>query len=89
MLLPTQRFSDQGENYDRYRPSYPREIIELLHREWGLRLNSVVADVGSAKGKLTELQLPHAKRVVAILPNAEMREAGESFALGLQLIRPI
>jgi SAM-dependent methyltransferase len=77
MLLPTQRFSNRAENYVRYRPSYPCEIIELLRAECGLTLNSVVADIGSGTGKLTELILPHTKIVVAIEPNAEMREAGE------------
>ena len=77
MLLPTQRFSNRVENYVRYRPSYPREIIELLRAQCDLTLDSVVADIGSGTGKLTELLLPHAKRVVAIEPNVEMREAGE------------
>ena len=77
MLLPTQRFSNRVEDYVRYRPSYPREIIDVLRAECGLTLNSVVADIGSGTGKLTELILPHAKCVVAIEPNVEMREAGE------------
>ena len=54
MLLPTQRFSKRVENYVRYRPSYPREIIELLRTECDLTVDSVVADVGSGTGKLTE-----------------------------------
>jgi len=77
MLLPTQRFSNRVENYIRYRPSYPREIIDLLRAECGLTLDSVVADIGFGTGKLTELILPHAKCVVGIEPNVEMREAGE------------
>jgi len=77
MPLPTQRFSNRVENYVRYRPSYPHEVIELLRSECGLTLDSVVADIGSGTGKLTELILSHAKCVVAIEPNVEMREAGE------------
>jgi SAM-dependent methyltransferase len=77
MLLPTQRFANRVENYVRYRPSYPREIIELLRAQCGLTLDAVVADIGSGTGKLTKLLLPHAKRVLAIEPNVEMREAGE------------
>ena len=77
MQSPTQCFSNRVDNYVRYRPSYPREVIELLHAECDLTLNSVVADIGSGTGKLTELLLPHAKCVVAIEPNLEMREAGE------------
>src|SRR5512134_3136999 len=77
MLSPTQRFSNRVDNYIRYRPSYPREVIELLHAECDLTSNSVVADIGSGTGKLTEVLLPHAKCVFAIEPNLEMREAGE------------
>jgi SAM-dependent methyltransferase len=77
MLSPTQRFSSRVDNYVRYRPSYPREVAEMLRTECGLTSDSVVADIGSGTGKLTELLLPHAKRVVAIEPNLEMREAGE------------
>ena len=77
MLSPTQRFSNRVEDYVRYRPGYPREVIELLRAECDLTSDSVVADIGSGTGKLTELLLPHAKCVVAIEPNLEMREAGE------------
>jgi ubiquinone/menaquinone biosynthesis C-methylase UbiE len=77
MLSPTQRFSNRVANYVRYRPSYPRGVIEMLRAECDLTLDSVVADIGSGTGKLTELLLPHAKRVVAIEPNLQMRQAGE------------
>src|SRR5262245_44935063 len=76
MLSPTQRFSNRVDNYIRYRPSYPCEVIELLRAECGLTPGSIVADIGSGTGKLTELLLPHAKQVFAIEPNPEMREAG-------------
>jgi len=77
MLSPTQRFSNRVDNYIRYRPSYPAEVIELLQAECGLTSGSTVGDIGSGTGKLTELLLPHAKQVFAVEPNREMREAGE------------
>lgn len=77
MLSPTQRFSNRVDNYVRYRPSYPHEVIELLCAECGLTSNSIVADIGSGTGKLTELLLPCAERVFGVEPNLEMREAGE------------
>lgn len=77
MLSPTQRFSNRVDNYIRYRPSYPSEVIGLLQTKCGLASNSIVADIGSGTGKLTELLLPHARQVVAVEPNLEMREAGE------------
>lgn len=73
----TQRFSSRVDNYVRYRPGYPREIIELLSRECGLAANSVIADVASGTGIFTRLLLENGNRVFGIEPNAEMRRAGE------------
>jgi len=33
MLTPTQRFSSRVDDYVRYRPGYPIEVIGLLRRE--------------------------------------------------------
>lgn len=76
-LNPTRRFSSRVENYIKYRPGYPREIIDLLRKNCGLTEASVVADVGSGTGKLTELFLTNGSRVFGVEPNKEMREAGE------------
>ena len=73
----TKRFSSRVENYTRYRPGYPKEIVTLLRDECGLTENSVITDIGSGTGKLTELFLTHGNRVWGVEPNKEMREAGE------------
>ncbi|MBW8863695.1 MAG: methyltransferase domain-containing protein [Verrucomicrobia bacterium] len=77
MLDSTKRFSSRVENYTRYRPGYPNEIIDLLRRDCGLTGDSVIADVGSGTGKLTELFLQNGNLVFGVEPNREMREAGE------------
>ena len=77
MLDPTQRFSGRVENYMKYRPSYPLAVIELLTAECGLTPDSIIADVGSGTGLLTELFLKNGNRVYGVEPNREMREAGE------------
>src|ERR671932_405243 len=74
---PTNRFSTRVENYIKYRPSYPQAVIELLEHECGLTRESVVADVGSGTGILSELFLRNGNRVYGVEPNREMREAGE------------
>jgi SAM-dependent methyltransferase len=73
----TQRFANRVENYLRYRPRYPREIVDLLKTECGLSPASVVADVGSGTGFLAELFLSNGNLVYGIEPNREMHEAGE------------
>ena len=76
MIDPTKRFSSRVENYVRFRPGYPREIIDLLRNDCGLANDSVIADVGSGTGKLAELFLENGIRVLGVEPNKEMREAG-------------
>ena len=74
---PTRRFSSRVADYIKYRPRYPQSVVELLRDECGLRPASVVADVGSGTGILSELFLRNGNRVYGVEPNREMREAGE------------
>ena len=76
---PTQRFSSRVENYIRYRPGYPSEVVELLKRECGLTPDSVLADIASGTGILTHMLLENGNRVFGVEPNPEMRKAGEQF----------
>ena len=77
MTDSTRRFSSRVENYVKYRPSYPPEIIALLASECGLTQDALVADIGSGTGLLAELFLKNGNRVFGVEPNREMREAGE------------
>ena len=74
---PTGRFSTRVADYAKYRPGYPPAVLRLLEAECGLRPESVVADVGSGTGILSELFLRNGHRVYGVEPNREMREAGE------------
>jgi SAM-dependent methyltransferase len=71
------RFSRVVQDYLRYRPRYPRGVIDLLQAECGLTREQVVADVGSGTGILTELFLQNGNRVYGVEPNDEMRGAAE------------
>jgi SAM-dependent methyltransferase len=73
----TQRFSTRVENYVKYRPDYPSEIVATLADECDLTPESAIADVGSGTGILSELWLRNGNQVYGIEPNREMREAGE------------
>jgi SAM-dependent methyltransferase len=75
---PTRRFSSRVEPYIRYRPGYPSEVLEILESRCGLNQVSVVADVGSGTGILTELFLKNGNLVYGVEPNREMREAAET-----------
>lgn len=77
MLDPTRRFSNRVENYLKYRPTYPPAIIPVLETACGLTPESVIADLGSGTGLLTELFLKNGNPVFGVEPNLEMRVAGE------------
>ena len=76
------RFSTRVENYVRYRPGYPEELLEALKIDCGLSAQSLIADVGSGTGLLALPFLRLGCRVVGIEPNAEMRAAGDRLLAG-------
>lgn len=82
MTDPTRRFSSRVENYIKYRPGYPSSLMALLAGECGLTRASVVADVGSGTGILSEMFLRNGNRIFGIEPNREMREAGARLLKG-------
>lgn len=71
------RFSSRVEDYIKYRPGYPHEVLALMTAECGLLPDSTIADVGSGTGILSELFLRHGNTVYGVEPNAEMRSAAE------------
>ncbi|MEP6568526.1 MAG: class I SAM-dependent methyltransferase [Acidobacteriota bacterium] len=77
MTDPLARFSNRTENYVKYRPGYPSEILKILKSDCGLQETSVVADVGSGTGILCEMLLKNGNTVFAVEPNAAMRLTAE------------
>jgi SAM-dependent methyltransferase len=73
------RFSNRAEDYAKYRPGYPREILDLMGTWCRLAPESVIADIGSGTGLLSRIFLEHGNRVFGVEPNAEMRSAGEEY----------
>jgi SAM-dependent methyltransferase len=81
-LNPITRFSSRTENYLKYRPHYPDEIINHLKKENVLNKKSIIADIGSGTGFSSELFLKNGNTVYGVEPNKEMREAGEKYLSG-------
>lgn len=73
----TSRFSDRVENYVRYRPGYPPEILPVLSAACGLTRNHVIADIASGTGIWTRSLLENGNPVYAVEPNIDMRQAGD------------
>jgi SAM-dependent methyltransferase len=78
----TSRFSDRVENYVRYRPGYPADVLRMLQRECELAPHHVVADIASGTGIWSQKLLENGNKVFGIEPNAEMRQTGERLLAG-------
>jgi ubiquinone/menaquinone biosynthesis C-methylase UbiE len=74
-----QRFSNRVENYIKYRPSYPSEIISFLKHEINLSSDQIIADIGSGTGISSVNFLKNNNKVIGIEPNSEMRKASEIY----------
>jgi SAM-dependent methyltransferase len=74
----TTRFSKRVSDYVRFRPGYPRGVVELLTQETGLSAESIVADIGSGTGLLSAAFLECGYSVAGVEPNREMRAAAEN-----------
>src|SRR5919198_771722 len=69
----TTRFSNRVDQYVKYRPSYPKEIIPFLEKAIGLNSTFIIADIGSGTGILSKIFLDCGDRVYAVEPNKAMR----------------
>ncbi|SEL73810.1 class I SAM-dependent methyltransferase [Parapedobacter koreensis] len=70
----TTRFSSRVEDYVKYRPHYPAEVIAFLQETYGLADGHVIADIGSGTGISAELFLKKGYTVIGVEPNQPMRE---------------
>ncbi len=73
----TSRFSDRVENYVRYRPGYPPQVVQELQAQCGLTRKHTVADIASGTGLWTRMLLENGNQVFGVEPNTEMRKAGD------------
>ncbi|HMT09608.1 MAG TPA: class I SAM-dependent methyltransferase [Pyrinomonadaceae bacterium] len=73
------RFSDRVANYVKYRPDYPREIVDHLKSERVMNDDSIIADVGSGPGISSKIFLKNGNKVFGVEPNAAMREAATEY----------
>jgi ubiquinone/menaquinone biosynthesis C-methylase UbiE len=66
-------FGSAAPDYERARPSYPPEAIEVLRRSAGVGPGARVCDLAAGTGKLTRLLVAAGADVVAVEPVPGMR----------------
>lgn len=77
-----ERFSERVENYVKYRPGYPWEIIGFLEDKCGLESADTIADIGCGTGLSSIIFLENGNRVIGVEPNAAMRSAAAEYLSG-------
>jgi SAM-dependent methyltransferase len=77
--LATQ-FASAADAYERGRPGYRPAVVGAMAAELGLGPGASVLDLAAGTGKLTRALLAAGLDVVAVEPQAEMREKLESIA---------
>ena len=89
MSNTVERFSNRVENYIKYRPTYPPEMLGVFRSEMGMTNESMVADIGSGPGVLTRLFLENGSITFGVEPNDAMRSAAETILNGFPNFRSV
>ena len=66
-----EKFTGKADLYEKYRPSYPDALVDFLYQNARC---GCVADIGAGTGKFTRCLMKKPWRVIAVEPNADMRE---------------
>ena len=71
------RFTGKADIYKKFRPSYPKELMDYLYSQVGFSRDSAIADIGAGTGIFSRLLLERGSRVYCVEPNGDMRRALE------------
>lgn len=66
-----EKFTGKADLYEKYRPSYPDALVDFLYANARC---GCVADIGAGTGKFTRCLMRKPWRIIAVEPNADMRE---------------
>ncbi|NEP60497.1 MAG: class I SAM-dependent methyltransferase [Symploca sp. SIO2G7] len=80
-MNPLSRFSQQAGNYRKYRPSYPDAAISTILEGLDKSSSIVAADIGAGTGISSHLLAETGMPVLAIEPNATMRQEAQPHPL--------
>lgn len=73
----SEMFNLSSDYYDKYRPSYPREIIQTLIREANISENSLILEIGAGSGKATELLADISCSITCVDPGPDLVAKGK------------
>ncbi|MCL2772618.1 MAG: class I SAM-dependent methyltransferase [Oscillospiraceae bacterium] len=68
------RFTGKADIYKKFRPTYPKELMDYLYSEVGFSKDSIIADIGAGTGIFSRLLLERGSHVYCVEPNGDMRQ---------------
>lgn len=74
----SEMFNKAADYYDKYRPSYPGEIINSLINEIGITEGSKLLEIGAGSGKATELFADKGFDILCIEPGNDLVQIGNN-----------
>lgn len=72
----SEMFNLAADYYDKFRPGYPKEIIDVLISETGIKANSKLLEIGAGSGKATELFAKQGYDILCIEPGKDLAQKG-------------
>jgi SAM-dependent methyltransferase len=72
-----ERFSNKADLYKKFRPTYPKELMDYLYSQVGFNQESIIADIGSGTGIFSRLLIERGSFVYCVEPNEDMRRTAE------------
>ena len=66
------RFGHAAEEFERYRPNYPRELFDHILAAVPAERRDRAVDLGAGTGKSTRALIPHFRAVIAVEPDPRM-----------------
>ena len=76
-LKNEERFTNKADLYKKFRPTYPKELIDHLYSQVGFSQESIIADIGSGTGIFSRLLIERGSFVYCVEPNEDMRQTAE------------
>jgi ubiquinone/menaquinone biosynthesis C-methylase UbiE len=74
----SETFNQAADYYDKFRPSYPHEIIDTLIKETEITKGSNLIEIGAGSGKATELLSGKGFNILFIEPGKDFVKIGNS-----------
>ena len=68
----TEKFTGKADGYEKFRPSYPKELYAFMTRMFGADESIRIADIGAGTGKFARPLIEAGMNVTCVEPNRDM-----------------